>query len=135
IGTVRDRTWESPKYSIKNAKAFEMARANRKQSTVAEDMLWQYLRNNQLGEKFRRQHPIETFIADFVCLQKGLIIEVDGGYHEDKDQKEYDRFRTETLESLGFKVVRFTNEAVLQNINSVTERIRNILSEQKKSAQ
>lgn len=69
------------------------ARNNRKNPTMAEDMLWECLRGKQLGYKFRRQHPVNDFIADFICVEKNLVIEVDGGYHTTKEQREADNLR------------------------------------------
>ena len=90
--------------------------------TEAEGILWKQLKANQLGVKFRRQHIIGRFIADFVCLPAKLVIEVDGKIHE--NQQEYDAQRTEYLNEKGFKVIRFTNEEIIGNINSVTEKIK-----------
>ncbi|HEY0667573.1 MAG TPA: class I tRNA ligase family protein, partial [Sphingobacteriaceae bacterium] len=98
------------------------SRQNRKESTVAEDLLWQALRNSQTGFKIRRQHAIHTYIADFICLKKGLIIEVDGGYHA--SNKESDTLRTEALNRLGFEVIRFSNEEVISKTIEVTNAIR-----------
>src|SRR5690554_1615384 len=102
------------------------ARENRKNPTEAEDLLWQEIRNQKLGAKFRRQHYIDNFIVDFVCLDKGLIIEVDGEYHE--TQKEYDENRTYELERFGFRVIRFTNDEVLNNTKEVLSKIQKELS-------
>ena len=90
--------------------------------TEAEEMLWKHLRNNKLnGLKFRRQHPLDIYIADFYCHQKKLIIEIDGGVHDIPEQEEYDNGRTFELEEKGFKVLRFRNEDVLNDISSVLE--------------
>ncbi len=118
-----------PKYSIQDAKAFEFARQNRKVNTDAEDILWQMLRNENLGVKFRREHPIEDFIADFVCLEKALIIEVDGGYHSEDAQQKWDEERTEILNQIGFEVLRFTNEQVLKEREKVLDTIKLKLKE------
>ncbi len=105
------------------------ARENRKNPTEAEDVLWQEVRNSNLGYKIRRQHYIGSFIADFVCLEKKLIIEVDGGYHDEKEQVELDEQRTLELEQKHlYKVIRFTNEEVLNNIQSVLSKIKEELS-------
>ncbi|MDR7209738.1 class I tRNA ligase family protein [Flavobacterium piscis] len=105
------------------------ARENRKNSTEAEDILWQEVRNSNLGYKIRRQHYIGNFIVDFVCLEKKLIIEVDGGYHDTKEQIELDELRTLELEQKHiFKVIRFTNEEVLKDIESVLSKIKEELS-------
>ena len=104
---------------------FARARELRKNMTPAEKMLWQRLRNYQLdGFYFRRQHPIKYFIADFYCAKADLIVEVDGGIHNNPDNKEWDINRTAELEKLGINVIRFTNEEVLNDIESVIQRIR-----------
>lgn len=97
------------------------ARALRRNATEAEVALWQRLRGRRLiGLKFRRQAPIERFIVDFYCPEKRLIVEVDGGQHT----AESDRARTERLEALGYKVIRFWNNDVLGNTLAVLETIR-----------
>ena len=102
-------------------KAF--ARENRKNATLAETVLWEYLRNEALGEKFLRQHIIGDYIVDFVSHHGGLIIEVDGGYHSEPRQKEDDQLREQELERMGYHVIRFSNEEVLDEIESVIEQI------------
>src|SRR5690606_38495472 len=92
-----------------------------------EDILWQELRNNSLGDKFRRQHLIDDFIVDFVCLSKKIVVEVDGGYHSTPEQKKYDEQRTIILNKRGFKVIRFTNEEVSNNLQSVLQKIKSEL--------
>ena len=98
------------------------AKENRKNPTEAEEKLWDELRNQKLGIKFRRQHLIDKYIADFVCFSKALIIEVDGEIHE--FTKEEDEIRTNRLTELGFVVIRFTNDQVLNKIESVLESIK-----------
>ena len=105
----------------------EEAKRMRKEPTDAEAALWELLRDKKLGDKFRRQHLIDDFIVDFVCLSKNLVIEVDGGYHNDPTQKEYDQQRTLYLNEKGFKVIRFTNEEVLGNTEAVLTKIKDIL--------
>ena len=105
----------------------EEAKRMRKEPTDAEAALWELLRDKKLGDKFRRQHLIDDFIVDFVCLSKNLVIEVDGGYHNDLTQKEYDQQRTLYLNEKGFKVIRFTNEEVLGNTEAVLTKIKDIL--------
>lgn len=118
----------NPGYMTSDAKMWgdlkERSREHRKEPTQAEDCLWQALRNSKLGYKFRRQHPIHVYIADFICLDKKLIVEVDGGYHDDANQQYLDEQRTRDLQSLGFSVIRFTNEEVLYHINEVVEKIK-----------
>ena len=105
----------------------EEAKRMRKEPTDAEVTLWELLRDKKLGDKFRRQHLIDDFIVDFVCLSKNLVIEVDGGYHNDPTQKEYDEQRTLYLNEKGFKVIRFTNEEVIGNTEAVLTKIKDIL--------
>ena len=107
----------------------DFAKENRKNATLAEDILWENIRNKTLGIEFRRQHIIADFIADFVCLDKMLIIEIDGGYHSERKQKEDDELRTERLNELGFRVIRFSNEEVQFNIEEVLKKIQNTLRE------
>ena len=105
----------------------EEAKRMRKEPTDAEAALWEFLRDKKLGDKFRRQHLIDDFIVDFVCLSKNLVIEVDGGYHNDPTQKEYDQQRTLYLNEKGFQVIRFTNEEVIGNTEAVLTKIKDIL--------
>src|SRR5438874_42340 len=97
----------------KTASAY--AKENRQNPTEAEERLWEQLRNRKIkNSKFRRQHPIEGYIPDFVCLEKKLVVEVDGDYHDAEEQKRMDEFRTLTLQKNGYKLIRFTNDDVLQ---------------------
>ena len=99
-----------------------MARAKelRKNSTDAERALWRQLRAHRLaGHKFRRQQPVGRYIVDFVCFEKQLIIELDGGQHT--EQVAYDVERSTWLQSQGFRVLRFWNHEVLQNTEAVVE--------------
>ena len=104
------------------------ARALRKNLTEAEKLLWSHLRMWQLDNyKFRRQQPIGPYIVDFVCLEKRLIIELDGGQHA--EQIDYDTERDGWLRDQGFNVLRFWNHDVLGNIESVKEKIYEKLKE------
>lgn len=105
----------------------EYARENRKNMTLAESFLWENLRANALGHKFLRQHVIGDYIVDFVCRDDGLVVEVDGAYHTEREQVVNDEIRTHDLESMGFRVIRFTNEEVLYDIEAVLEEIENQL--------
>jgi leucyl-tRNA synthetase len=105
----------------------DYSRDNRNQPTEAEDILWQLLRKEQTSYKIRRQHAIDQFIADFVSLEKGLVIELDGHHH--KLNKEADNARTEILNHFGFEVLRFTNDEVLQTPQKVFEKIKEKLIE------
>lgn len=112
-------------YDLLKVKAKEM----RNQPTEAEKMLWNVLSNKGFdGFKFRRQHIIGKYIVDFVCLEKRIIIEVDGSIHNLPEQIEHDKQRTEWLESKGFKVVRFSNQQVLNDTFTTIEAIHKALT-------
>ena len=105
-------------------KIFENARSLRQTSTEAEETLWQELRDRKLNElKFRRQHPIDKWIADFYCHEKKLVIELYGSVHNEKEIAEYDAGREKDLKELGFNVMRFKNDEVLTDIEFVLKRI------------
>ncbi len=100
----------------------QRSRDLRKNLTDAEQKLWQKLRNKQIyGNKFRRQFVLGNYIVDFICLDKRLIIEVDGGQH--MENVSYDSQRDEWLKNQNFKVLRFWNNQVLDEINSVLDVI------------
>jgi very-short-patch-repair endonuclease len=101
---------------------FEIARELRKNMTEAEKILWQRLREYNLeGVKFRRQHPIYNYIADFYCHKAKLVIVIDGGIHN--RQRDYDVQRDQDMIELGIKVIRFKNEQVMNNLNNVLNTI------------
>ena len=103
-----------------------LSRALRQSATEAEEKMWKHLRNRQLdGFKFRRQSKIGGFIGDFVCEQTRIIIELDGSQHGERIEQ--DTARTVVLESNGYRVLRFWNSDVLQNMSGVLEVIRNSL--------
>ncbi len=105
----------------------EKARSLRKNQTDAEFMLWQLLRGKRMeGLKFRRQHPIPPYIVDFVCTEKKLIIEADGGQHA--EAIDYDNKRTAFLESKGYKVIRFWNNEILTNSEGVYQVLQKHLN-------
>jgi leucyl-tRNA synthetase len=107
----------------------QLARENRKNATQAEAVLWQELRNSNLGFKIRRQHYVGNFIVDFVCLDKKLIIEIDGEYHNDTEQNQKDEERTVSLEQKHlFKVIRFTNNEVENHLEEVLNKIKHELN-------
>jgi very-short-patch-repair endonuclease len=107
---------------------WKRARALRSAATDAERHLWRYLRReNLVGFKFRRQHPIAGYIADFVCIPAGLVIELDVGQH--LESSDYDAARTRDIEACGFRVVRFWNDDVLLRTELVLEEILRKLGE------
>jgi leucyl-tRNA synthetase len=115
---------------------FESAKRNRKNLTEAEDKMWQLVRNRYIDNyKFRRQHPIAGFIPDFVCLERKLIIEIDGGYHNEEEQIIFDEARENWLKEFGFDIIRFTNEQVLEDITNVKKAISERLQELKEKAE
>ena len=129
---MRKNRQERYKYETADASLYKVlqqrALQHRNYPTQAEAVLWEYLKGNRLGAKFRRQHLIGQYIPDFVCLSKQLIIEVDGGYHFIGDQIISDEQRTAYLESFGYHVIRFTNEEVLADTQNVLQKIRQIMN-------
>ncbi len=110
----------------------DYAKKNRDNPTKAELIIWEFLKSKQLNKiKFRRQHIIGKYIVDFVCLDKMLVIEIDGNIHQLPENKESDEIRTQWLESKGFKVIRFTNEEVKTEIEKVLNQIIEKLKTQK----
>ncbi len=103
---------------------FERAKELRLNPTAAERIIWETLRNKKmLGLRFKHQHPIDIFIADFYCHSLKLVIEVDGEIHNTEENKEYDDSRTAEFENYGITVLRFTNDDVLNNIEMVRDVI------------
>ena len=120
------------RYRTANPLTYELLKKHskdmRSNPTEAEKALWELLRAKKMGYKFRRQHAIGDFIVDFICLSKQLVIEVDGAYHNEPQQKEADDMREQILKDLGYEVLRFTNEEVLVNTDAVLGRIKDALS-------
>lgn len=104
---------------------FEKASVLRGNMTPAEKILWEKLKDRKLfKQKLRRQLPIDIFIVDFYCHLLRLVIEVDGDYHLEKNQHEYDIGRSGELENWGLKVIRYTNDEILTNLDSVVQKIQ-----------
>ncbi len=129
-GTDQETTDEREVLRWKTANPFsykllkEYAASNRNKPTEAEEILWTQLSGKKLeGYKFRRQHIIDDVIVDFVCLGKKLVVEVDGGYHDDPNQIELDKARTDFLKHKGYKVIRFSNEEVIGNVDGTLNSI------------
>jgi len=109
-----------------NPKTMHRAGELRKEPTPAESKLWSYLRGNKLnGVNFRRQHAIGNYIADFVSIKRKLIIELDGSQH--LEQAEYDIVRSQYFASLGYKVIRFWNNQIINDIEGVIQTIQHAL--------
>ena len=103
-------------------KAYQRARELRQEMTGVEQILWGRLRNRGLdGWKFRRQHPLGPFIVDFYCHAAGLVVELDGGYHQ--QQAEYDEVRDQVLAARGLRVLRIRNQEVIDDLPGVLVRI------------
>lgn len=118
-----------PRPPRSNPKTKTRAIVLRKELTPAERKLWAVIRNDQLGVNFRRQHAVGNYIPDFICIEKKLIIELDGSQH--LEQEEYDEERTEYLNSLGYKVVRFWNNDVMKDTDGVILAILHALEDEK----
>lgn len=104
------------------------ARDLRKNQTAAEKLLWSKLRRKQLcGVQFYRQKPIAGFIVDFYCAAANLVVELDGNHYHEGNQPAYDHERTLKLEALGLQVLRFPNQAILQNLEAVVQDIHSLL--------
>ena len=99
----------------------------RKKPTEAESVLWNYLSGNKMGVHFRRQHPAFGYIPDFICISEKLIIEIDGGYHLEREQQEKDAERTKYINEVGYVVLRFTNDEVIGNTEGVLEEISDVI--------
>jgi len=108
----------------------EFARKNRREMTDAEKWMWEHLRTIP-DVRFRRQHPIGDYIVDFVCLKFNLIIEVDGAYHNEPQQQAEDAIRSDYLRDHGFIILRFTNEEVLYDTESVIQTINKQIQQRK----
>jgi len=106
---------------------FEMAKGLRKNMTESEKILWFHLKQSPEGFKFRRQHPLGIYIADFYCHKAKLVIELDGNVHDDADVKNNDEIRQRSIEEGGIRVVRFKNERVYKEIETVLQEIKSHL--------
>lgn len=107
----------------------EFARQLRNEPTAAEKRLWHFLRTGKLGVKFRRQAAIGAYIVDFVCFSHDLIVELDGPQHLDTSAIEYDRQRSAWLASRGFRVLRFRNQMLDENIWQIVEEIQHAVKQ------
>jgi MurNAc alpha-1-phosphate uridylyltransferase len=112
---------------------FKRAEELRKFTTHEEEIVWGYLKGNQLGVKFRRQHPVLFYIADFYCHTLKLVIEIDGSVHNKTDVKITDAIRQKKIEDLGIKVIRFTNQQVKNSPENILEKIIEKITELKTS--
>ncbi len=135
IGLGRGDSKESPGYFNSTEQEWRntlpFAKDNRKDLTEAENIVWQEVRDRKIeGFKFRRQHPIAGYIPDFVCLDKKLIIEIDGEYHNEPEQQKFDAARQNWLAENGFEMIRFTNDEIKKSLKQVIETISKKLKEE-----
>jgi very-short-patch-repair endonuclease len=120
----QDKVFTADKKQYGKLELKARARGMRHEATPAEEKLWQHLRGGQLGVKFRRQHSIDRYIADFVCLSHKLIVELDGAGHLEPDQADYDSGRSALLAELGYRVLRFSNEQALNQTETTLAAIK-----------
>ncbi len=113
--------------NIRNQSPKSISRLLRQRATPAESILWQELRNRRLnGLKFRRQYPVSGFILDFYCAEKNLGIELDGSIHD--TQEEYDKIREQLISESGIRILRFSNQEILENLEDVKTKIENLIT-------
>ncbi len=105
----------------------ELAKKNRQHPTETESVMWEYLKGSSLGQPFRQQHIIGDYIVDFFCVSAKLIVEIDGGYHFTGQQPKLDEARAKWLEGRGYRIIRFTNQEVLCDIDNVINQIKKYL--------
>jgi very-short-patch-repair endonuclease len=106
------------------------ARALRRDAPRAERVMWRHLRSRQLGGwKFTRQEPIGIYFADFACRERMLVVEIDGATHSSGEELEWDARRTAFLRAQGYRVMRFTNEQVYENVEAVLDEVSHVLGE------
>ncbi len=119
-----------PQYYQSTKRTEQNAKALRKSLTPTEELFWKIVRNrNLLGLKFRRQHPIGPFIADFYCHELKLVVEIDGDVHELEDVKQRDAQRENYIRELGLKVLRFQNDDVFKNAHLIEEALQAVIGE------
>ncbi|RCX18262.1 very-short-patch-repair endonuclease [Anaerobacterium chartisolvens] len=106
----------------------QLAKEMRRHPTSGEQELWDKIRNKQLGGyRFLRQYAISRYIADFYCSKAKTAVEVDGSIHEQDERKEYDSIREEVIKAHGIRIIRFTNEEIIEDINNVLKRLLEFL--------
>jgi very-short-patch-repair endonuclease len=115
----------------KQVSIYEIAKILRKKTTLAEQTLWDALKNRDLKVKFRRQEPFVIgryrYVADFCSHKNKLIIEIDGSVHDSEDAKGYDEFRQEIFIEHGYRIIRFTNDEILNDLGMAVEKIKEIV--------
>ena len=114
-----------------NPYIFATAKKLRSELTHSEMVLWGFLRTKPFGYKFRRQHPLGSYIVDFYCHRLKLVIEVDGSIHNSKEIKKYDEERQKVIEEYGIKVVRFANNQIMNSLEKVIRQLEILMHERK----
>jgi very-short-patch-repair endonuclease len=126
---MRSRVIERNMFYGASRNTFEKAHELRRNMTKAEKKIWNELKNKNLFRvRFRRQHPVDIFVVDFYCHELKLAIEIDGSIHLEKEVSEYDVGRTHDIEKFGIKILRFTNDEVLNDINAVINKTLDVIS-------
>ena len=110
---------------------FQYAEVLRKNMTEAEKIVWERLSKNKLDVRVRRQHPFNKYIADYYCHELKLVIEIDGGIHLSKENRQYDISRDITLNEFGIQIIRFTNDQVINDIDQIIEELKRKIEELK----
>jgi very-short-patch-repair endonuclease len=127
--SIDERRISRPRYQTGNPFNYKYLKAFqknlKKNSTEAEQLLWKELQNKKIGFKFRRQHVISDMIVDFICIRQKLVVEVDGKIH--LKQIDEDSMRTQRLNTKGYRVIRFTNDEVIQSAETVAQKIKQFL--------
>ena len=122
---------EKKNYLVYSKSGVNRARQLRRQMTAVEKLLWGRLRSNRMGAHFRRQVPFGPYIVDFLCAKAKLVVELDGGQHNEDAQKVYDQERGDWLRTRGVTVLRFWNNEVIQNLRGVLDRVKQTADELK----
>ena len=125
---MQSKSLERTMFYGASSEIFVRASFLRRNMTQSEKVLWEKLRNNKLnGYRFKAQHPIAKFIVDFYCHKALLIIEIDGSVHDKEEVKEHDENRSLEIEKFGLKIVRFSNDQILNEIEAVLKKISSVL--------
>jgi len=119
----------TPMHYSASKTVFQYAEQSRKNMTDAEKIVWERLCKNQLDIRIRKQHLIYKYIADYYCHELKLVIEIDGGIHLSKENREYDVSRDITLNEFGIDIIRFPNDQVINNIDEIIEEIKTKIDE------
>ncbi len=129
LGILSINFMATPMHYCASKTVFQYAEILRKNMTDAEKIVWERLCKNQLGIRIRRQHPIYKYIAYYYCHELKLVIEIDGGIHLSKENREYDISRDITLNEFEIDIIRFPHAQVINNIDEIIEEIKTKIDE------